>query len=108
MTKNLKLKLISPKMSLRPMDSEFKRVMSPSLSLLTIASLTPKNHVVYIEDENIGKLNFADSPDLVGINVNVDTSLRAIEISKQYMSRGIKVVFGGIHASAMSEVMIKF
>ncbi len=95
-------------MSLRPMDSEFKRVMSPSLSLITIASLTPKNHRVFIEDENISNLNFNDKPDLVGINVNVDTSKRAIEIAKKYKEQNIKVIFGGIHASANSEAMIDF
>jgi hypothetical protein len=53
----MKIKLISPKMTLRPMDSEFKRVMSPSIALLILATLTPKEHEVYIEDENVGKLN---------------------------------------------------
>lgn len=95
-------------MSKRPMDSEFKRHMSPSLSLITIASLTPAKHSVYIEDENLKKLNFSDNPDLVGINVNVDTSVRAIEIAAIYRAQNIKVVFGGIHPSAMPEFMINY
>jgi hypothetical protein len=33
----MKIKLIAPKMSLRPMDSEFKRLMTPSISPLVIA-----------------------------------------------------------------------
>ena len=53
----LKIKLISPKMSLRPMDTELKRRMSPSLSLVTLASMTPKPHIVYIEDENLKEIN---------------------------------------------------
>ncbi len=101
----LKIKLISPKMSLRPMDSELKRRMSPPLSLVTLATLTPKPHLVYIEDENIEPINFSDSPDLVGITVNVDTSLRAFEISRKYRDRGIHVVFGGIHASSNPGLM---
>lgn len=96
----MKIKLISPKMTLRPMDSEFKRVMSPSIALLILAALTPDEHDVYIEDENVGKLNFEDKPDLVGISVNVDTSQRAYEISKHYQKLGIKVILGGIHVSA--------
>lgn len=87
-------------MSLRPMDSEMKRKMSPPLSLVTVASLTPEQHTVYIEDENVEKINLEDSPDLVGITVNVDTVYRAKEISDIYRSKGAKVVFGGIHASA--------
>ena len=52
----MNIKLISPKMSLRPMDSVFKRLLSPPLSLVTIATLTPKEHRVWIEDENAGKI----------------------------------------------------
>jgi len=95
-------------MSLRPMDSVFKRVLSPPLSLVTIATLTPIKHKVYIEDENTGKVNLSDNPDLVGITVNVDTSERAIEIAQQYRNRGIKVVFGGIHASANPDIMLQY
>jgi radical SAM superfamily enzyme YgiQ (UPF0313 family) len=94
-------------MSLRPMDSAFKRLMSPPLSLVTIATLTPKEHTVWIEDENIGKIKLTDNPDLVGITVNVDTSERAFEIAKNYRERGIKVVFGGIHASANPDLMLQ-
>lgn len=105
MNNNLTIKLISPRMSLRPMDSEMKRRMSPPLSLVTLASMTPKQHFVYIEDENIGKINFDDNPDLVGITVSVDTVYRAFEISKRYRDKGTKVVFGGIHASACPQEM---
>jgi radical SAM superfamily enzyme YgiQ (UPF0313 family) len=96
----MNIKLISPRMSLRPMDTEMKRRMAPPLSLVTIASMTPKQHTVYIEDENVGALHFDDSPDLVGITVNVDTVYRAAEIAQVYRTKGVKVVFGGIYASA--------
>ena len=103
----MNIKLISPRMSLRPMDSSLKRLMAPPLSLVIIATLTPKEHKVWIEDENIEKIKLTDSPDLVGITVNVDTSERAFVIAKQYRDRGIKVVFGGIHASANPELMLE-
>jgi len=96
----MKIKLIAPKMTLRPMDSEFKRAMSPSLALLILGALTPNEHEVALEDENVGSLNLADRPDLVGITVNVDSSGRAYEISRHYMRQGIKVILGGIHVSA--------
>jgi radical SAM superfamily enzyme YgiQ (UPF0313 family) len=106
--KNVKIKLISPKMTLRPMDSEFKRAMSPSIALLVLAALTPNEHEVYIEDENVGKLNLEDKPDLVGISVNVDTSQRACEISKHYRKQGIKVILGGIHVSANPDAALAY
>jgi len=82
------------------MDSEFKRVMAPSLSLLTVAAMTPERHMVAFDAENTGALRFDDSPGLVGITANVDTSTPAYEIAASYRQRGIKVVMGGIHASA--------
>jgi len=107
MKSQLKIKLISPRMSLRPMDNEMKRRMSPSLSLVTIASLTPEPHCVFIEDENLTCINFNDSPDIVGISVNVDTTYRAFEIATIYRKKGVKVIFGGIHASANPDQMLE-
>jgi radical SAM superfamily enzyme YgiQ (UPF0313 family) len=82
------------------MDSEFKRAMSPSLALLILGALTPCEHEVTVEDENVGKLNLSDRPDLVGISVNVDTSCRSYAIARHYRRQGVKVVLGGIHVSA--------
>ncbi len=99
----MKIKLISPLMKLRPVDSLFKRLMAPSLSLLTVAALTPSRHLLSLEDENTGALHLDDTPDLVGINVNVETSRRAYQIADQYRERKITVVMGGIHPSANPE-----
>lgn len=104
----MKVKLIQPKMSLRPMDSEFKRLMSPSLSLLVLAALTPKEHTIILEDENIKPLHLEDSPDLVGITVNVDTSYRAYQIAEHYRKKKVPVILGGIHVSANPEEALQF
>ncbi|MBI5092845.1 MAG: B12-binding domain-containing radical SAM protein [Candidatus Hydrogenedentes bacterium] len=96
----MKITLISPKMSLRPMDSEYKRRLSPSLSLLTLAALTPAEHQITIQDENVGPIRFDQPADLVGVNVNVDTSVRAYAIARRFRERGVPVILGGIHASA--------
>lgn len=104
----MKIKLVQPKMSLRPMDSEFKRLMAPSLSLLVLAALTPKEHSVIIEDENANPLHLEDSPDLVGITVNVDTSNRAYHIAEYYRKKKVPVILGGIHVSANPEEALQF
>lgn len=96
----MKIKLISPRMSLRPMDSEYKRRMSPSLSLLTVAALTGPEHEVSLADENAAEWIPNDPTDLAGITINVDTSLRGYQIADHYRKRGIPVIMGGIHASA--------
>lgn len=101
------IKLISPKMTLRPMDSEFKRLMAPSIALLVLAALTPEDIVVYIEDENVNDINYDDSPDLVGITVNIDTTYKAFDISKKYRDKGIPVILGGIYPSVEPEECLK-
>lgn len=99
----MRIRLISPRMSLRPMDSELKRRMSPSLALLVLGALTPPEHEVVIDDENIGDIPFDPNADLIGITMNVDTSQRAYAIADRYRAAGIPVVAGGIHPSARPE-----
>jgi radical SAM superfamily enzyme YgiQ (UPF0313 family) len=97
------IKLISPGMSMRPMDSAFKTHLAPPLALLVLGALTPPEHRVTIEDENVERLNLADRPDLVGITVKVDTACRSWEIARSYRRRGVPVVLGGIHVTACPE-----
>lgn len=104
----MKIILINPKMSLRPMDSEYKRRLSPPLGLLTIGALTPQKHEIKILDENVKKINYNEKADLVGITVNVNTSNRAYKISQEFRARGIPVILGGIHVSANPNEALKY
>jgi len=85
------------------MDSRLKVQMAPPLSLLTLAALTGDEHTVWMEDENVERLNLTDRPDLVGITVKVDTAHRAFEIARMYRDQGVAVVLGGIHVSAFPQ-----
>lgn len=82
------IKLIQPKMMMRPMDTKLKARMSPSLGLLTIANMLDKEHTVIIENENIENLNFNEIVDIVGITVTVDVIDRARKIAKVYQKKG--------------------
>ncbi|NLM34825.1 MAG: B12-binding domain-containing radical SAM protein [Clostridiales bacterium] len=104
----MKIKLIQPAMKPRPMDTKLKTRMAPSLGLLTIANLTPKDHEVVIENENIEKIDFNSPVDLVGITVTVDVMNRAIEIAKEFQRRGVSVVAGGIHITAEPEKAVEY
>ncbi|MBC2456522.1 B12-binding domain-containing radical SAM protein [Clostridium beijerinckii] len=99
----MKIKLIQPAMLPRPMDTKLKTRMSPSLALLTIANLTPKEHEIIIENENVDKIDFDEDVDLVAITVTVDVMNSAAEISKEFQKRGVKVIAGGIHITADPE-----
>ncbi|MFL0196100.1 B12-binding domain-containing radical SAM protein [Clostridium sp. WILCCON 0269] len=99
----MKIKLIQPAMLQRPMDTKLKTRMSPSLALLTIANLTPKEHEVIIENENVEKIDFDEPVDLVAITVTVDVMNRAVEISNEFKNRNVTVIAGGIHITADPE-----
>ena len=100
----MKIKLIAPKMSLRPMDSEFKRLMTPSISLLVLAALTPSEHEVEIIDENLTPVRDYKNSALVGITCNVDNFERAKEHSKKFQQNNIPVILGGIFPSSAPEI----
>lgn len=100
----MKIKLIAPKMSLRPMDSEFKRLMTPSISLLVLAALTPDEHDVEIIDENLTPITDYKNAGLVGITCNVDNFERAKEHSRRYQQNNIPVILGGIFPSSAPEI----
>lgn len=99
----MNIKLIAPRVTKRPMDSEWKTRMSPPLGLLVLGALTPREHAVTLADENIERVRFDDAPDLVGLTVKVDTFQRAADIARGYRRRGIPVVMGGIHPTACPE-----
>ncbi|MBR6109272.1 MAG: radical SAM protein [Clostridia bacterium] len=101
----MRIKLIQPKMLMRPMDTGLKLHMAPPLGLYTAAQILRYDHEVTVENENIAPVELDDSPDAVGISVTVDALPRAMEISAAYRSRGIPVIAGGIHITTAYETV---
>lgn len=73
----------------------------PPLSLLMLGAVTPPDIEVKIVDERIEKLDYDELVDLVGITVVTRSAPRAYQIAAEYRKRGVKVVLGGIHPSAL-------
>ncbi len=73
--------------------------MAPHLVLLTVANIIRGTCEVSMENKNIRAIDYNDIPEIVGITVTVDVLPRAIEISKEFRSRGSIVVAGGIHVT---------
>ena len=101
------IKLIQPKMDKRPMDTDVKIHMAPPLGLLTIANMFQEKHKVVLENENIEKINYEDTPDIVGITITVDVLPRAIEIARRFREKGSIVVAGGIHITTAYDTIPK-
>jgi radical SAM superfamily enzyme YgiQ (UPF0313 family) len=82
----------------------FKRYFQIApLNLMMIASITPSDINVEILDENIDTIDYNSPVDLVGIGANTSVINRAYEICDEFRKRGIAVVIGGIHASALPD-----
>lgn len=95
----MRILLIQPKMRKRPMDTDLKTRMAPSLALLTLMRLTPPEHEAVIVNENIETIDYDAPADLVGITITLDVLPRAREIAEAFRARGIPVVAGGIHVT---------
>ncbi|MEW6068527.1 MAG: radical SAM protein [Nitrospirota bacterium] len=79
----------------------------PYLSVTTLASLTPEDWQVKIEDENVSPINFDEDVDIVGITALTPLAPRAYEISRKFRKSGVKVVMGGFHATWLPDEAIK-
>ena len=75
----------------------------PVLGLLRVAALTPPGWQVTLRDEKIEPLDLEQSADLVGISTMTTTARRAYEIADHFRRRGLKVVMGGMHVSALPD-----
>jgi len=71
--------------------------------LAIIAALTPPGTEVSITDENVSDIYFEKETDLVGITTMTITAQRAYQIADIFRARGVKVVLGGSHPSALPE-----
>jgi len=75
----------------------------PNLTVLTLAALTPKEHVVRIIDDTVEPVRFDEEYDLVGITIMTTTANRGYQIADEFRHKGITVVLGGWHASVLPE-----
>ncbi|MDD5089991.1 MAG: radical SAM protein [Candidatus Wallbacteria bacterium] len=72
------------------------------LHLAILAALSP-GHDVTIIDNDWEEIPFNCEFDLVGVTVTTFTSEKAYEIADKFRHLGVRVVFGGAHASLMPE-----
>lgn len=77
----------------------------PSLGLLTLAGMTPKEHQCeYFEVEDIRQLDaLPNGFDLVGISSYSAQMGEAYQLADRYRAAGVPVVMGGLHVSALPE-----
>lgn len=82
-------------------SGEPRSPLFPPLGLLTVAALTPPEHKVRVVDEALEDVDLDMSPDLIGLTATTAQAPRAYELADHFRRRGITVVIGGMHASAL-------
>jgi len=78
----------------------------PNLALPILAGLSPTDAQISLTDELLTPIDVEKGlkeVDLVGITVLSKTALKAYRIADAYRKKGIPVVLGGIHPSALPE-----
>jgi radical SAM superfamily enzyme YgiQ (UPF0313 family) len=97
----VKIKLIAPHDLSPDTISSAQTFAIQKVNLPLLAALTPAEHKVTIVDEVFDADDTSEDVDLVGITVMTDLVLRAYQIADAYRERSVKVVMGGIHATAL-------
>lgn len=111
----MKILLIFPKINYTDKNRKGKKEIlyhlfgeALSLTLPQVAASTPPNHEIEIIDENYESLDFDIKCDIVGITCFTTSANRAYEIADEFRSRGIPVVLGGTHATALPKEAKKY
>ncbi len=97
----MKLELIAP--ATQENSQKRKKAVLPPLGIAMVAALTPPEVEVSLTDENVTFIDFQKEIDLVGIMALTVTAPRAYEIADNFRARGVKVILGGAHPSALPE-----
>jgi radical SAM superfamily enzyme YgiQ (UPF0313 family) len=75
-----------------------------TLSMPTVAGLTPREHEVILCDENIEPIDFDMQADIVGVTGYIVHKKRMLEVISEFRSRGRFVAVGGPYASLCPEI----
>ncbi|NLV25353.1 MAG: B12-binding domain-containing radical SAM protein [Deltaproteobacteria bacterium] len=78
-----------------------KYSLFPPLGLATLAGYLDADDEAEIIDEHVESINLNDSPDLVAIEVYITAAHHAYAIADHYRRRGIYVIMGGLHVTAL-------
>jgi radical SAM superfamily enzyme YgiQ (UPF0313 family) len=75
----------------------------PSITLEQLISITPKSYQVDYVDERYQSIDLNWKGSLVGISTLTPNALHAYSIADEFRKKGITVVLGGYHPSALPE-----
>jgi radical SAM superfamily enzyme YgiQ (UPF0313 family) len=80
-----------------------KYSLFPPLGLATLAAYLRPDDEAVIVDEHVAPLDADDAPDLVAIQVYITNAKRAYALADIYRAKGVFVVLGGLHVTALPD-----
>jgi radical SAM superfamily enzyme YgiQ (UPF0313 family) len=95
--------LISPRTPVAGATRREKAIQFSRLGLATVAALLPRDADVRIINDSLDQIDFDQRVDLVGITSMTSTAPRAYEIADRFREKGVPVILGGIHPSALPQ-----
>jgi radical SAM superfamily enzyme YgiQ (UPF0313 family) len=101
----LRVKFILPALTeaTSPDWRPIKYSLFPPLGLATLAAYLAPDEEAVLEDEHVGPIDLAGSPDLVVIQVYITSARRAYRLADYYRARGSFVALGGLHVTALPD-----
>lgn len=105
----MKIYLINPKFPVTFLGLEYthrmvgRRYASPSLSLLTVAGLTPASFDIEYCDENVEPIRWASDAEVIGLTGMHLQRPRILEIARRFRALGKQIVIGGPSVTACPE-----
>ena len=97
----MRLLIISP--SWLPEFWHGGKVLAPPMCLPVLASLTPAGVEIHLVDENVEPVNLDEPADLVALSCMTASAPRGYQIADHFRARGVPVVMGGMHPSALPQ-----
>jgi len=79
----------------------------PVLGIITVAALFPKEWEVVVIDEAIEEVDPDAEADLIGLSTLTLDVCHAYELADHFRSRGMPVLMGGMHPTAMPEEALR-
>ena len=97
----MQISLVKPTLGRCPDGPFIDEGRMEPLNLGVLAGLTPPGVDVRLWDDRVDAIDYDEPTDLVAITVEAFTARRAYEIADEFRQRGVPVIAGGIHATAL-------
>src|SRR6187402_3941769 len=84
-----------------PLFRPIKYSLFPPLGLATLSAYLDPGDEIDVQDEHVERLDVADTPDLVVIQVYITSANRAYRLADHYRRQGAYVALGGLHVTSL-------